>query len=62
MAKKEDDFGVFISMRRFLELVELSGQVKELRQDNAKLKDQILALRVVQQQCIEKLGELEKLL
>ncbi len=62
MAKKDDDFGVFISMRRFLELTELSGQVKELCQENAKLKQQVLALRVIQQQCIEKIGELEKLL
>jgi len=62
MAKKDDDFGVVIPMKRLLELTELSGQVKVLLQENARLKQQLTALRIIQQECIEKIGELEKLL
>lgn len=63
MAKApEDDFSVVLPLKRLLELTELSKQVPELLQENARLKQQVLALRIIQQQCIEKIGELEKLL
>jgi len=63
MAKSpQDDFSVMLPLKRLLELTELSKQVPALLEENTKLKKQILALRIIQQECMEKIGELEKLL
>ena len=44
------------------ELLRTAQLVKEYQQEVAKYREQVLALRIMQQECFEKLRELEKLL
>ena len=44
------------------QLLDSSRQIKEYKAQVKRLEAQLLALRVMQQECFEKLRELEKLL
>ena len=44
------------------DLLNASRQIKEYKDEVKRLEAQVLALRIMQQQCFEKLGELNKLL
>lgn len=60
MPKRLPDIQVLIPYKYLCELLEASEEVKGLRKDNARLAEQVLALRIIQQECIEKIAELEK--
>lgn len=62
MAKQPPEYPVMIPYSELCELLDASKQVKEYKSEVKRLESQVLALRVIQQQCIEKIRELEKLL
>ena len=59
---KQPDYPVMIPYSELYQLLDASRQVKEYKSEVKHLESQVLALRVIQQQCIEKIRELEKLL
>lgn len=59
---KQPDYPVLIPYSELCELLETSKLVKEYKAEVDKYKKQVLALRIMQQECFEKLRELEKLL
>lgn len=59
---KPPDYPVLIPYSELCELLETSKLVKEYKAEVDKYKKQVLALRIMQQECFEKLRELEKLL
>ena len=62
MAKRLPNIQVVIPYRQLCELLEASGELDELRKENAYLKEQILALRMMQGEFMEKLREIDSLL
>ena len=44
------------------ELLDATKQIKAYRNEVDRLQQQVLALRIIQQQCIEKIRDLEKVL
>lgn len=66
MAKKPsdalDDINVMIPYPRLCELLRASEEVVQLRQDNARLEEQVASLRMIQGECMEKIRELERYL
>lgn len=61
MAKPLDP-PVLIPYSRLVELLDASQRVKDYEKQVAQLNDQVLALRIIQQQCLEQLRELKKLI
>lgn len=59
---KSPDYPILIPYSEFCELLETSKLVKEYKAEVDKYKKQVLALRIMQQECFEKLREIEKLL
>lgn len=59
---KPPDFSVLISYSELCELLEATKQIQKYRAEVDNYKKQVLALRIMQQECFEKLRELEKLL
>lgn len=59
---KHQDYPVMIPYKDLCELLETTNRIKEYEAEVARMNRQMLALRVIQQQCLEKLRELEKLL
>ena len=59
---KQPDYPVMIPYKDLCELLETTNRIKEYEAEVEKLNRQMLAMRVIQQQCLEKLRELEKLL
>lgn len=57
-----DDISVMIPYPRLCELLKASEEVTELRKENARLNDQLLSLRMIQQECMEKIADLERYL
>lgn len=53
---------VIIPYKQLCELLQAGEEVKALRADVKKLSKQIDAMRVIQQECINRIGELKKLL
>ena len=63
MAKQQPpDYPVLIPYSELCELLKASDQIKAYKLEVEKYKQQVLALRIMQQECFEKLRELEKLL
>ena len=62
MAKRLPNIQVVIPYRQLCELLEASGELDELRKENVYLKEQILALRMMQGEFMEKLREIDSLL
>lgn len=61
MAKPLDP-QVIIPYSQLVELLEASQRIKEYKSEVKRLNDQVLALRIIQQQCLEQLRELKKLI
>lgn len=59
---KQPDYPVLIPYSELCELLEATKQIEEFRSEVDKCKQQVLALRIIQHQCLEKIRELEKLL
>jgi len=59
---KQPDYPVLIPYSELCELLDATKQIKEYKAEVDKYKKQVLALRIMQQECFEKLREIEKLL
>ena len=59
---KLPDYPVMIPYSELYELIQTAKLIKEYKIEVQKYKDQVLALRIMQQECFEKLREIEKLL
>lgn len=55
------DYPVLIPYNELCELLEATKQIKAYRSEVERLQQQVLALRIMQQECFEKLKELQKL-
>ena len=53
---------MLIPYSELCELLDATKQIQEYRAEVEKYKKQVLSLRIMQQECFEKLRELEKLL
>ena len=62
MANRQSDYPVLIPYSELCELLQTAQLVKEYKIEVEKFRQQVLALRIMQQECFEKLRELEKLL
>ena len=60
MAKPLDP-QVIIPYSQLVELLEASQRVKEYKSEVKRLNDQVLALRIMQSECMEQIRELKKL-
>lgn len=59
---KQPDYPVLIPYKDLYELLQATNRIKEYQAEVEKLNRQMLAMRVIQQQCLEKIKELEKLM
>ena len=59
---KQPDYPVLIPYSELCRLLDATKQIQEYRAEVEKYKKQVLALRIMRQECFEKLRELEKLL
>ena len=57
---KLPDYPVLIPYRELCELLEATKKIDEYRAEVEKYKKQVLAMRIMQQECFEKLREIEK--
>lgn len=57
---KQPDYPVMIPYSELCELLEASKQVKAYKAEVQLLEKQVLALRIMQQECFEKLREIER--
>ena len=62
MAKELPDYPVMIPYNELCDLLDAAKQIKAYKVEVEKFKQQVLALRIMQQECFEKLREMEKLL
>lgn len=62
MANPASEPQVIIPYKQLCELLDAGKEVKSLRGQVKKLSTQLDAMRVIQRECIEKIGELKKLL
>ena len=53
---------VIIPYSRLCELLQAGEEAQKLRKEVKQLRREVDALRVIQRECIEKIGELKKLL
>ena len=61
MAKPLDP-QVIIPYSQLVELLEASQRIKEYKSEVKRLNDQVLALRIMQSECMEQIKELKKLI
>ena len=59
---KQPDYPVMIPYKELYELLQATNRIKEYQAEVERLNRQMLAMRVIQQQCLEKIKELEKLI
>lgn len=57
---KHPEYPVLIPYSELCELLQTAQLVKEYKSEVAKYREQVLALRIMQQECFEKLREIEK--
>lgn len=62
MAKQPPDYPVMIPYSELCDLLDAARQIQAYKDEVEKFKQQVLALRIMQQECFEKLREMEKLL
>ena len=62
MSKPSYDPQVIIPYSRLCELLQAGEEAQQLRTEVNQLRREVDALRVIQRECIEKIGELKKLL
>lgn len=55
-----DDIQVLIPYKRLVELLQASEELSAVRNDYARLEKQVLALRMIQTECMEKIRDLER--
>ena len=61
MAKQQPpDYPVLIPYSKLCELLDATQKIEEYRTEVEKYKKQVLALRIMQQECFEKLREIER--
>ena len=61
MPKHPLDPSVIIPYSQLVELLEASQRIKEYKSEVKRLNDQVLALRIMQSECMEQIRELKKL-
>ena len=54
------DYPVMVPYSELMELLDVARQVKAYKAEVQKLQSQVLSLRIMQQQCFEKLQELRE--
>ena len=59
---KQPDYPVLVPYSELCELLDAVKQIKAYKAEVELYKQQVLALRIMQQECFEKLREMEKLL
>ena len=59
---KHPDYPVLIPYSELCELLDATRQIKAYKNEVQRLNDQVLALRIIQQECLEKIKELRELL
>lgn len=59
---KQPDYPVLIPYSELCRLLDASRQIEEYKEQVAVFDRQVLALRIMQQECMEKIRELEKLI
>lgn len=59
---KQPDYPVMIPYSELVELLQASQQIKEYKAEVARFEKQVLALRIIQAECMDKIKELSKLL
>lgn len=59
---KQPDYPVLIPYSELCDLLDAAKQIKAYKNEVEKYKQQVLALRIMQQECFDKLREMEKLL
>ena len=59
---KQPDYPVMIPYSELCELLEASRRIKAYEAEVERYRAQVLALRIMQSECMEKIKELEKLL
>ena len=59
---KQPDYPVMIPYKDLYELLQATNRIKEYEAQVERMNRQMLAMRVIQQQCLEKIRELEKLM
>lgn len=59
---KQPDYPVLIPYSELCELLDTAKQIREYKTEVKRLNDQVLAMRIIQQQSLEKIKELEKLI
>ena len=57
---KNPDYPVLIPYSELCELLDASKQIKVYKEEVKRLQAQVLALRIMQKECIEKIGEVER--
>ena len=62
MPKQPPDYPVLIPYSQLVELLEASQRIKEYKSEVKRLNDQVLALRIMQSECMEQIKELKKLI
>lgn len=62
MPKQQPDYPVLIPYSELCDLLDTARQIKAYQAEVERFRSQVLALRIMQQECFEKLRELEKLL
>ena len=59
---KQPDYPVLIPYSELCDLLDATKQIKAYRSEVDRLQKQVLSLRIIQQECIEKIRDLEKIL
>ena len=59
---KQPDYPVMIPYSELCRLLDASRQIEEYKEQVAIFDRQVLALRIMQQECMEKIKELERLI
>ena len=57
---KQPDYPVLIPYSELCELLQTAQLVKEYKTEVIKMQQQVLAMRIMQQECFEKLRQIEK--
>lgn len=62
MSKQSSDYPVLVPYSQLVDLLEASKRIKEYKVEVKRLNDQVLALRIMQAECMEQIKELKKLI
>ena len=62
MLKTNSEPWISMPYSEFLELFEMSNKVNQIMKENKRLREQVLSLRLIQQECLEKIREIDRYL